>query len=278
MSTDDSDQRSGRNGQAGIGELLAIMRRLRDPRQGCPWDRAQDFSTIAPYTIEESYEVAEAIARKDYPELKDELGDLLFQVVFHAQMAQEAGHFRFEDVVRAICDKMHRRHPHVFGDEPIATAEAQTQVWEEHKARERREKAAGKPTGLLDDVPLALPGLTRANKLGKRAATVGFEWPDWTGAREKVGEELTELDEALAQDAPRERLQHELGDVLFAVVNLARYLGIDPEAALRGCNGRFAERFGFIEAQAAEQGLRLQDMSLEEMDALWDEAKARQQG
>lgn len=254
-----------------IDELLQIMARLRDPKQGCPWDREQDFATIAPYTIEEAYEVADAIARHDYPGLRDELGDLLFQVVFHSQMAREAGHFGFGDVVQAICDKMRRRHPHVFSDERIGTAEEQTVAWEEHKARERGQKA--QEAGLLDDVPMALPALTRANKLGKRAATVGFEWPDWKGAREKVGEELAEIDAALAQNESPEKIAREVGDLLFAVVNLARYLKIDPESALRGCNERFTARFQHIEARAREQGKRLQELDLAAMDRLWDEAK-----
>lgn len=260
-----------------IEELLNIMARLRDPHNGCPWDREQTFATIAPYTIEEAYEVADAIARKDLPGLKDELGDLLFQVVFHAQMAKEEGHFGFEDVVRAICEKMRRRHPHVFGEERIGTAAEQTQAWEVHKARERSEKNKdGKPAGLLDDVPVGLPALTRANKIGKRAATVGFEWPDWRGAREKVSEELEEVDAALAQNAPREHLEHEIGDLLFAAVNLARYLKIDPETALRACNDRFAARFRHIEKRVHEQGKQLTDLDLAALDALWDEAKAAQ--
>ncbi len=255
-----------------IDELLQIMSRLRDRQDGCPWDREQTFATVAPYTIEEAYEVADAIARADFPGLRAELGDLLFQVVFHAQMAREAGLFGFDDVVRSICDKMRRRHPHVFGGERIATAEEQNAAWEAHKARERQQKNDA-PAGLLDDVPVGLPALTRANKLGKRAATVGFEWPDWQGARAKIGEELREIDAALEQGASQDHLRHELGDLLFTVVNLARYLKIDPEAALRECNDRFKSRFGYIEKRAREQGKDLKQLDLAAMDKLWDEAK-----
>jgi ATP diphosphatase len=258
-----------------IEELLQIMTRLRDPKHGCPWDREQTFATIAPYTIEEAYEVADAIARNDYADLKDELGDLLFQVVFHSQMAREAGHFDFGDVVQSITDKMHRRHPHVFGNEKIDTAEQQNQAWEQHKAAERARKGQT-ATGLLDDVPVGLPALTRANKLGKRAATVGFEWPDWKGAREKLNEELAELDAVLADpDAAKERISQELGDVLFCVVNLARYLKVDPEASLRACSDKFVARFTHVEDAARKLGKPLGSLTLDEMDVLWNEAKSQ---
>src|SRR5918994_2810932 len=217
-----------------IDRLLAIMARLRDPQRGCPWDLEQNFGTIAPYTIEEAYEVADAIERKDYPALRDELGDLLFQVVFHSQMAREQGSFGFDDVVAAICDKMERRHPHVFGEARIESAAAQTVAWEEQKRLER--ERSGK--SVLADVPLALPALTRANKLGKRAAQVGFEWREASGALEKLDEELGELRAEVTSGASRAQIAQELGDVLFCVVNVCRYLGVDPENSLRGTNAK----------------------------------------
>ena len=254
-----------------IEELLAIMQRLRDPARGCPWDVQQDFGTIAPYTIEEAYEVADAIEQRDYPKLRDELGDLLFQVVFHAQMAREAGHFDFDDVARGICDKMRRRHPHVFGDARVADAEEQTRAWEAHKARERA--AGGSSGSLLDDVPLAFPALTRAEKLGKRAASAGFDWPDWRGSRRKIGEELGELDRAIEQSSAHEPIAAEIGDLLFAVVNLARHFRVDPESALRATNARFSKRFRYIEERLRESGRSFQEMDLAALDSLWNEAK-----
>jgi MazG family protein len=254
-----------------IEELLDIMARLRDPERGCPWDLEQQFETIAPHTIEEAYEVADAIEQRDYPKLCDELGDLLFQVVFHAQMARESGHFDFEDVARAICDKMQRRHPHVFGDATVADAEAQTRAWEVLKARER--ESAGAATSLLDDVPLGLPALTRASKLGKRAASAGFDWPEAAGAREKVAEELGEVDRAMAERQSQERVAAEIGDLLFAVVNLARHLRVDPETALRGANMRFARRFRYVEEHVRASGRAIQDADLTALEALWQEAK-----
>jgi MazG family protein len=252
-----------------IDRLLQIMARLRDPQRGCPWDLEQSFGTIAPYTIEEAYEVADAIERKDYPALRDELGDLLFQVVFHSQMAREQGSFAFDDVVAAICDKMERRHPHVFGDAQIDSAAAQTVAWEEQKRLER--ERAGK--GVLADVPLALPALTRANKLGKRAAQVGFEWPDVAGALDKLDEELGELRKGLSMQADQAHITDELGDVLFCVVNVCRYLGADPETALKGANAKFERRFGYVEQRLREQGRSAREATLEEMDRLWDEGK-----
>jgi nucleoside triphosphate diphosphatase len=252
-----------------IDRLLQIMARLRDPQCGCPWDLEQSFGTIAPYTIEEAYEVADAIERKDYPALRDELGDLLFQVVFHSQMAREQGSFGFDDVVAAICDKMERRHPHVFGDAQIDSAAAQTVAWEEQKRLER--ERAGK--GVLADVPLALPALTRANKLGKRAAQVGFEWPDVAGALDKLDEELGELRKGLSMQADQAHITDELGDVLFCVVNVCRYLGADPETALKGANAKFERRFGYVEQRLREQGRSAREATLEEMDRLWDEGK-----
>jgi nucleoside triphosphate diphosphatase len=254
-----------------VDELLAVMARLRG-ENGCPWDREQDFSTIAPYTIEEAYEVADAIARHDSAALRDELGDLLFQVVFHAQMAQEAGEFAFADVVRAICDKMYRRHPHVFADATVTDARAQAQAWEEQKARERA--AAGQGGGALDGIPGGLAALMRAAKLGKRAARTGFDWPDWRGAREKIDEELRELDREIAARADAARIREEIGDLLFAVVNLARHLDVDAEAALQASNGKFARRFQHMEQAARGKGLRLEDLDPTQLDQLWNEAKA----
>lgn len=255
-----------------IVRLLDIMARLRDRERGCPWDLEQSFETIAPYTIEEAYEVADAIERKDYAALRDELGDLLFQVVFHSQMAREQGSFAFDDVVAAICDKMERRHPHVFGDARIDTAAAQTVAWEEQKRQEREQSGAS----VLADVPLALPALTRANKLGKRAAQVGFEWPDVAGALDKLDEELGELRQGLDEQASQAHIAGELGDVLFCVVNVCRYLQVDPETALRGANAKFERRFGYVEQRLREQGRNAREATLEEMDKLWDEGKAQE--
>jgi tetrapyrrole methylase family protein/MazG family protein/ATP diphosphatase len=250
-----------------IHRLLQIMARLRSPG-GCPWDLEQDFKTIAPYTIEEAYEVADAIEREDLGDLRDELGDLLFQVVFHAQMAQERRAFGFGDVVDAICDKMERRHPHVFGNATIADAQAQTVAWEEQKRRERESKGGS----VLANVPVGLPALTRADKIGKRAAAVGFEWPDAMGALDKVEEEIGELRAAIAGGETAD-MEAELGDLLYSVVNVCRYVKVDPENALRLTNAKFERRFRFIEQRLKEQGLSPQEASLEQMDRLWDEAK-----
>ena len=254
-----------------IDELLAIMARLRDPNEGCPWDVEQTFQTIAPYTIEEAYEVADAIERNDPRQLCDELGDLLLQVVFHAQMAREAGLFEFEDAVRAISEKLRRRHPHVFGMDKIASAQEQTRAWESHKARER--STAERQASVLDDIPIAFPALMRAAKLGKRAASVGFDWPDWRGAREKIDEELQELDQARDSGESPERLAAEIGDLLFAVVNLSRHFGVDPEAALKASNARFSRRFHHIEEQVRASGRSLTELDLAALDALWNQAK-----
>ncbi|MGH6870931.1 MAG: nucleoside triphosphate pyrophosphohydrolase [Rhizomicrobium sp.] len=254
-----------------ISALLDIMRVLRDPGTGCPWDIAQDFATIAPYTIEEAYEVSAAIEDQDWPALKDELGDLLLQVVYHARMAEEHGLFDFGDVVNAITDKMVRRHPHVFGKAgAIASAEAQTVAWEDHKKKER---AARGGAGLLDDVPLALPALLRAVKLQKRAATVGFDWDSAARVLEKMVEEAGEIVEAQQAGAAREKIEDEVGDLLFVAANLARHMKIDPEAALRGANAKFVRRFQFIEKSLAAQGRTPADASLDEMEALWQQAK-----
>jgi len=254
------------------------MRRLRDPRGGCPWDLEQDFDSIAPYTIEEAYEVADAIERGDMGELKDELGDLLFQVVYHARMAEELEAFDFKQVVGAICDKLVRRHPHVFGDQKLADAAAQTLAWEEHKAREKLARKAddrqGYP-GVLSDIPLGLPALTRSAKLGRRASRAGFDWPDAVGPRAKIDEELRELDLELGAGGDKARLEHEVGDTLFAIVNLCRHLDIDPEGALRGANCRFQRRFEFVERALGEQGQQVASATLEQMDQLWDLAKQK---
>ncbi|HUC10218.1 MAG TPA: nucleoside triphosphate pyrophosphohydrolase [Stellaceae bacterium] len=259
-----------------LERLLAIMARLREPEQGCPWDREQDFATIAPYTIEEAYEVADAIARGDMAALKDELGDLLFQVVFHARMAEEAGLFDFADVAAAIADKMVRRHPHVFGDAEITSAAAQTAAWEEHKAQERAAKAAaaGARESVLDGVALALPALLRAAKIQRRAARIGFDWPAPAPVIEKLAEEIAELEAELEVATngavDRARVEDEVGDVLFAAANLARKLDIDPEAALRRATQKFERRFRQVETIAAERGL---GPDLDALDVLWEEVK-----
>ena len=259
--------------ESAVSHLLEIMRRLRDPASGCPWDIEQTFSTIAPYTIEEAYEVAGAIDKSDWPALKEELGDLLLQVVFHAQMATESRLFDFRDVALSIADKMLRRHPHVFGEEKgIDTAAAQTAKWEEHKTRERALRKAG----LLDDVPAALPALLRAVKLQQRASTVGFDWDSAQKVVEKIAEEAAEIVEAQKSGASTGRIQDEVGDLLFAVANLARHLGIDPESALRSTNDKFIRRFGAIEKALSQQRRTLTDAPLDEMEALWQAAKARE--
>ncbi len=250
--------------------LLEIMRRLRHPEKGCPWDIEQDFATIAPYTIEEAYEVADAIERGAWDELRSELGDLLFQSVFHAQMAEEAGHFKFEDVAKAISDKMVSRHPHVFGTEGNDfSADTQVDRWEEVKAAER---AAKSETRVLDGVAVGLPALLRAMKLQKRAARVGFDWPSTDQVIDKIIEESRELVEArdtLTQD----EVEEEMGDLLFVVANLARHLNVDPEAALRRTNAKFIRRFNAVEDALIAKGSSPEQSNLEEMDALWDAAK-----
>jgi nucleoside triphosphate diphosphatase len=253
-----------------LKELLALMARLRDPTQGCPWDRAQTFATIAPYTIEEAYEVADAIEQGDPAHLREELGDLLFQVVFHTRMAEERGWFDFAQVADGIREKLVRRHPHLFAGAQLA-AEDLVRVWEEQKAAERA--AAAEHPGaatVLHGVPKALPALARAAKLGRRAARVGFDWPDARQVRAKVIEELHEVD-AAAGDAAA--LHEEIGDLLFAVANFSRHLQVDPEEALRAANGKFERRFAHMEALARERALDLTRLSAAEWDALWREAK-----
>lgn len=253
---------------AAIEDLLQIMAQLRTPETGCPWDLQQDFHSIAPYTLEEAYEVADAIEQGNPAALKEELGDLLFQVVYHAQMAQEAGWFDFDAVVEGICEKMVRRHPHVFGDEDIETAEAQTAAWEVHKQRER-----GQQDSALDGVPLALPALTRADKLQKRASRVGFDWPSIHGVSDKVEEELDELCEEIKNNAGADALMDEAGDLLFAAVNLVRHAGIDPEAALRQGNRKFSRRFRMVERLSEAAGKTVATTDLDTLDRYWDKVK-----
>jgi len=255
-----------------IERLLAIMARLRDPGQGCPWDLQQDFRSIAPHTLEEAYEVADAIERGDLPALRDELGDLLFQVAFHARLAEERGAFAFEDVVEAICDKLTRRHPHVFGGAPVADAGAQSRAWEKLKAEERA--AQGQGHGALAGIPMALPALARARKLGRRAADAGFDWPDAQGPRAKIDEELGELDRAVDDGGDVGRREAELGDLLFSVVNLARHLDIDAEAALRRANERFERRYAHLEQALAVRGIDAGVAGPELLDSLWVSAKS----
>jgi nucleoside triphosphate diphosphatase len=262
-----------------MSALIALMARLRDPQRGCPWDREQTFRTIAPYTIEEAYEVADAVERGEPGKLRDELGDLLFQVVFHARMAEEKGWFDFADVARAIRTKLIRRHPHVFETADAATDTAElSRVWEEQKARERaeaaREAGAADPSALAD-VPRSLPALTRAAKLGRRAARVGFDWENASQVRDKVLEEVREIEEAVAAGSAGDegRLAEELGDLLFAVANWGLHLEIDPEEALRAANAKFERRFRRMEVLAAERGAPLRALDAAQWDALWRQAK-----
>ena len=247
------------------------MKRLRDPQTGCPWDLEQDFSTIAPYTIEEAYEVADAIEHEDWDELRSELGDFLFQVVFHAQMAAEKGYFNFEDIVNGINEKMLRRHPHVFGDAKERDMRSVRGRWEDIKEKER---AAADDESALAGVAKALPALKRAQKLGKRASRVGFDWPDRGGVQDKICEELDELADA-AGTREAALIEDELGDLLFAVVNLARHLEVDPEKALTGANYKFERRFRAMEAELREEGLEMRKMTLESLDQRWRKAKKK---
>jgi MazG family protein len=263
-----------------LDDLLAVMARLRDPVTGCPWDAQQSFDTIAPYTIEEAYEVADAIARKNLDALEDELGDLLLQVVYHAQMASEEARFDFADVVDAITRKMIRRHPHVFGDPALRGEFLRTELWQRIKAEEKAERGATDDRSRLDGMPVAFPALTRAVKLQKRAAEVGFDWPSLVPVLAKAEEEIAELKAAIDahEDGVGKRaakhVAEEFGDLLFVMANIARHLGVDPEAALRGANAKFVRRFKSIEAALAREGRKPGDSTLEEMDQLWDEAKA----
>lgn len=266
-----------------IADLLTIMAALRTPQTGCPWDLEQDFASIVPYTLEEAYEVADAIMRGDMLDLKDELGDLLLQVVFHARMAEEAGHFAFSDVVQAITQKLIRRHPHVFGEARDLSPQAVKALWGEIKAQEKAARraariAAGqddpdaKAKSLLDDVPATLPALTQGLKLQACAGKVGFDWNDPRAVLAKIREEIDEIEEALDAD-DKQAITGEIGDVFFAMVNLARHLSIDPEQALAGTNAKFRRRFAFIETALAAQERTLSEASLDEMEALWQQAK-----
>ncbi|OSQ37839.1 nucleoside triphosphate pyrophosphohydrolase [Thalassospira mesophila] len=264
-----------------MDQLLQVMQKLRDPKTGCPWDIEQNFASIAPYTIEEAYEVADAIAANDMPELREELGDLLLQVVFHSQMAAEEQLFTFDDVARSITDKMIARHPHVFGDVDAKTPDHVSQNWEKLKAAERLRKADVKgheQTSALDGVASALPALMRAEKLTKRAARVGFDWPDIEQVFDKLSEEIGELREELTANPDPDRLEDELGDMLFVMANLARKINVDPEVALRRTNLKFTRRFQFIEKELARNGKTAGQSSLEEMDTLWDAAKRHERG
>jgi len=251
-----------------IDRLLAVMARLRDRENGCPWDLEQSFATIAPYTIEEAYEVADAIEREDMAALRDELGDLLLQVVFHARMAEEAGLFGFEDVAAAIAQKMERRHPHVFGDAKLASVEAQNEAWEAHKAAER--EAAGGAASALAGVALALPALLRAAKISRRAARIGFDWPDAQAVVPKIAEEIAEIEAELAGAAEHAALEEEVGDLLFVVANLARKLGVEPETALRRAIAKFERRFRALEILAKERSI---GRDLDALEALWRQVK-----
>ena len=263
-----------------IKRLLDVMAKLRDPDGGCPWDIEQRFATIVPYTIEEAYEVAEAIDAEDWPALRDELGDLLFQVVFYARMAEESGLFDFDDVAAGAADKMVRRHPHVFGDVTVAGAKAQTRAWETHKAAEREARAAldGRPPSVLDGVAARLPASARAAKLQARAARVGFDWPDIAPVFDKIDEEIGEIRAALDDGGPPGDLAGEIGDLMFACINLARHADVDAETALRSANAKFERRFRRIETRRAAAGRAPEGSTLEEMDVLWDRAKAEEAG
>ena len=256
-----------------MDKLLDIMKALRDPETGCPWDVQQTFETIAPYTLEEAHEVVETIENNDMDALKDELGDLLLQVVFHSQIASEKGLFDFTDVAEAICEKMIRRHPHVFGDEEMRDVESQNKAWEDQKALERQEKDQN--ISILDGITLSLPALTRAVKLQKRAARVGFDWPETSQVIDKLQEEMMELSEELIKGKDNhDKIEEEFGDMMFVYANLARHLKINPETALRRCNKKFETRFKMIEQYLINDGKIIEESSLEKLDALWDKAKA----
>jgi ATP diphosphatase len=261
-----------------IDRLLALMARLRDPDRGCPWDVAQDFATIAPYTIEEAYEVADAIERRDMAGLKDELGDLLFQVVFHGRMAEEAGHFDFDDIATAITDKMIRRHPHVFGDAAARTAGEQPSAWETMKAAERAAKHGDstRAPSALDGVAAGLPALTRAAKIQSRASRVGFDWTEAALVLDKIEEEIGEVRAELLSGAPQDRLEDEVGDLMFALTNLARKLALDPEATLRRATAKFERRFRAMETILGRTGESIEQQQMPRLNALWDQVKAEE--
>lgn len=256
-----------------IDDLIAVMARLRDPNGGCPWDLVQDFKSIAPYTIEEAYEVADAIEQNDMPALEDELGDLLLQVVYHAQMAQEAGHFNFDDVAAHVTAKMIHRHPHVFGDAKAAdAADVEGRIWEDQKAQEKRKKDQD---SILGDVPLALPAVLRAQKLQKRAARVGFEWPEAVQVLDKLEEEIQELREAIA-NKDQANIHEEIGDTLFCVINYGRMIGVDCETALRDVNAKFERRFRGIERELKKRGQTFEQTTLDEMESIWVAEKLKE--
>jgi len=258
-----------------VQRLIEIMAALRDPDTGCPWDIEQDFASIAPYTIEEAYEVADAIERGDMADLRDELGDLLLQVVYHSRLAEEIGAFRFEDVVRTVTAKMIKRHPHVFGDTAAKDADAVRKSWEAIKADERRLKRGSDPVSLLDDVPKALPGLARAAKLQKRAASIGFDWQNPVPVFGKIREEIDELEAEIERsDQAQDSVEEELGDLLFSVANLARHLRVDPERAMRHANDKFSRRFAAVERALAARGVSLEGATLDAMEGAWEAAKA----
>jgi len=256
---------------ASLQQLLLIMRKLRDPQTGCAWDREQTLASIVPHTLEEAYELAEAVRSGDATQIRDELGDVLFQVVFLARIAEERGLFDFDAIARSIGDKLVRRHPHVFAAPSDLTADEQTRAWESFKENERREQGA---RGALDGVALALPALTRAVKLGKRASRVNFDWPNADGMRAKLDEELGEFEATLAQDEGEARQLDELGDLLFVIANWARHLKLDPEAALRGSNAKFERRFAHMERSAAAAGVALESLDAAGWERLWQQAKA----
>jgi len=264
-----------------VENLINVMARLRHPTEGCPWDREQTFSSVAPYTIEEAYEVSDAIERNDMSALKEELGDLLLQIVFHSRIAEESGDFDFNEVAQSITDKMIRRHPHVFGEEKQRTRQFHGDEWEAQKKRERAEKAQRRGDtipSILDDVALAFPALMRADKLGKRAAKAGFEWPEIEPFFEKINEEILELrNELNEKEISKELVEEELGDILLSIVTLARHLKVDAELALRSSNDKFESRFRFVEKQLAEKGKIPEETSLAEYEALWQEAKKSKQ-
>lgn len=262
-----------------IEKLKQIMRDLRDPKDGCPWDIEQDFQSIAPHTIEEAYEVVNAIDNKDYQNLKEELGDLLLQVIFHSQIAKEEGMFDFEDVVQSISEKMISRHPHVFGREHIKDATQQEKAWEMHKQKERENKSKeqGKDLSILDDVAIALPAITRSVKLQKRAAKVGFDWDNIDDVFAKIDEEMQELKEAISESVEgnikQDHIEEEYGDLLFVMTNLGRKLKLDPEIALKKCNNKFITRFNYIENSLKKDNIDIKQASLKQMEILWNEAK-----
>ena len=267
-----SEPSSANNAETQLRDLIEVMAKLRDPIDGCAWDLEQDHASIAPYTIEEAYEVQDAIEKNDMQGLREELGDLLLQVVFQARIGEESGHFDFADIAQSITDKMIRRHPHIFGNHEYRTAEEQRQAWEDIKAKERQSK---KETRLLDDVAITLPAMMRAFKLQKRAARVGFDWPDSQQVLDKVKEELAEVEAELTPDQINPtRLEDEIGDVLFSVINLARKLDIDPEQALKSTNSKFTNRFNYVEETIVSNRNNLKDTSLDEMEDLWQKAKS----